>query len=204
MKLQPIDKAVANRIHGNRGGWLFSPRDFADLGARSTIDSILHRLERKGKIRRIIRGIYDYPRFSQLLHQNLSPDIDKVAHALARKFGWRIQPGGAAALNLLGLSTQVPARSVYLSDGPARTYRIGATTLVFKHTALKEAGFKYPESGLIVQALKALGGRRITPKVISKIRRWLPVKLRAKVLADTGTATGWVRRAIRRIAREEP
>jgi integrase len=71
-----------------------------------------------------IRGIYDYPRFSKLLDQSLSPDIDQVARALARKFRWCIQPTGATALNFLGLSTQVPARAVYLSDGPDRVYQI--------------------------------------------------------------------------------
>jgi hypothetical protein len=133
----------------------------------------------------------------------LSPDIDQVAHALARKFGWRIQPDGAVAQNLLGLSTQVPARAVYLSDGPNRAYRIGNTTVVFEHTALKEAGFKLRESGLIVQGLKSLGPDRITPGVVSKIRRWLPKSLWAKVLTDTKTATGWVYAAIQRIAQKE-
>jgi hypothetical protein len=182
---------------------VFSPRDFTDLGGRATIDSTLHRLERKGAIRRVIRGIYDYPRFSDLLDQQLSPDVDQVARAQARKFGWRIQPSGAMAQNLLGLSTQVPARAVYLSDGPNRTYRIGNTTLVFKHTALKEAGFKLRESGLIVQALKSLGSDRVAPDVIAKIRRWLPSRIRAKVLMDTRTATGWVRAAIQQIVQDE-
>ena len=85
------------RIHGNGRGWVFSPRDFTDLGRRATIDSALHRLERKGTVRRVIRGIYDYPRFSELLSQPLSPDIDQVAQALARKFGWRTQPSGATS-----------------------------------------------------------------------------------------------------------
>jgi hypothetical protein len=94
----------------------------------------------------------------------------------------------------------VPARAVYLSDGPDRSYKIGNTTLAFEHTALKEAGFKLKESGLIVQALKSLGSERITPEVISTIRTWLPESLRAKVLADTRTATGWVYTAIQQIA----
>ena len=96
----------------------------------------------RGEIRRVIRGIYDYPRFSKLLDQHLSPDIDQVARALARKFRWRIQPSGATALNFLGLSTQVPARAVYLSDGPDRAYQVGNTPLVFEHTALKESGIQ--------------------------------------------------------------
>jgi hypothetical protein len=64
------------RIHTSGQGWAFSARDFADLGSRPTIDSALHRLERKGSIRRIIRGIYDRPRFSEALSTELSPDLD--------------------------------------------------------------------------------------------------------------------------------
>lgn len=200
---QTSENKIINRIRGTGSGWAFSPRDFLDLGERATIDSALHRLAQKGHVRRVIRGIYDYPRFSELLKQQLSPDIDQVARAFARKFRWRIQPNGATALNLLGLSTQVPARAVYLSDGPNRKYKIGNTSLLFEHTALKEAGFKLRESGLIVQALRSLEQQRVTPEVILKIRTWLPTSLRPKVLADTKTATGWVYAVIQQIAQEE-
>ncbi len=200
---QSSENKILNRIRGTGSGWSFSPRDFLDLGERATIDSALHRLTAKGQVRRVIRGIYDYPRYSELLKQQLSPDIDQVARALARKFRWRIQPSGATALNLLGLSTQVPARAVYLSDGPDKSFKVGNTTLAFEHTALKEAGFKLGESGLIVQALKSLGQERITPEVISKIRTWLPTSLRPRILTDTKTATGWVYSVIQQIAQEE-
>ena len=196
---QTIENKISYRIRGNGSGWAFSPKDFLDLGGRPTVDSALHRLTQRGEVRRVVRGIYDYPRFSKLLDQHLSPDVDQVARAIARKFGWRIQPSGAIAANLLGLSTQVPAREAYLSDGPDRSYKIGNTTLAFEHTALKEAGFKLRESGLIVQALKSLGPERVTSEVISKIRAWLPEALRTKVLTDTRTATGWVYTAIQQI-----
>ena len=94
------------------------------------------------------------------MQQNLSPNIDKVAHAYARKFNWYIQPSGDTALNLLGLSTQVPGRYVYLSNGPNKSYQILNTTLEFKHRSLKESGFKYDVSVIIVQALKTLGKER--------------------------------------------
>jgi len=197
---QSTEEKALRRIQRRGKGWAFSARDFADLGSRSTVDSALHRLERRSSIRRVIRGVYDRPQFSELLSTELSPDIDQVAQALARNFGWRIQPSGAVAQNLLRLSTQVPARAVYLSDGPNRSYRIGRTALVFDHTALKEAGFRLPESRLIVQALKSLGQEHVTPEVISKIREWLAPNLRARMLADTETATGWVYAALRQIA----
>ena len=113
----------------------------------------LFRFVRDGKIRRVIRGIYDYPKFSELLGQLLSPDLQQVAQVLARKFGWRIQPSGDTALNLLGLSTQVPGKKVYLSDGPKRKYLTGKLQLIFKKTASKHASFKYQQTAWIVQAL---------------------------------------------------
>jgi len=183
--------------------WAFSVIDFSTFGSRSAIDATLHRLLKKGTIRRVTRGIYDYPRQSKMLGGELSPDIDQVAQAIARKFGWRIQPSGPAALNLLGLSTQVPSQMMYLSDGPNRTYNLGIHTITFKHTALKEMKFRLRASALIVQSLKSLGPQRITPEVVMKIRGWLDPKLHARVLKDTKTATGWVYEAIRRICGEE-
>ena len=199
---QSIEDKMVSRIYGNGRGWVFSQADFADLGSRSAIDLALHRREKEGLIRRVIRGIYDYPRYSKALGGPVSPHIDQVAHALARKFAWRIQPDGATAQNLLGLSTQVPARVVYLSDGPDRSYTVGKTKLAFEHTALKEAGFKLPESRLIVQALKAFGEDRITPRIISQIRKQFDPALRQRILLDTKTATGWVYAAIQEIAKE--
>jgi hypothetical protein len=148
-------------------------------------------------------GIYDSPRFSSLLGRESSPDIDQVARTLARKFGWRIQPSGAAALNLIGLSTQVPGKFVYLSDGPPRSYEIGEATLHFKKAALKESGFKLAESALMVQGIKALGAEHISSEVIEQLRNWLKPSLWAKVLKDTQRATGWVYEVIKKVCRED-
>ena len=198
-----LEDRILSRVYGNGRGWAFSQADFADLGARSTIDSALYRREKEGLIRRIIRGVYDYPRHSELLQKTISPDIDQVAHAIARKFAWRIQPDGATVQNLLGLSTQVPARVRYLSDGPTRSYKLRSTSLAFEHTALKESGLKLRESKLSVQALKAFGEDRITSKLISRIRKNFDPNLRKKILRDTRTVTGWVYAAVQEIAKDE-
>ena len=97
---QSIEKKAYNKINREGRGWAFSPSDLAPLGSREAIDIALYRLTRKGLIRRVIRGVYVYPRRSELLDQELAPDIDQVAHALARKFGWRIQPSGPVATSL--------------------------------------------------------------------------------------------------------
>jgi len=201
--MQSTENTILSKIYGHGRGWAFCQKDFSPLASREAIDLALHRLQRKGTIRRVLRGLYDYPKFSELLSKQLSPDIDQVARALARKFGWHIQPSGPAALNLMGLSTQVPGRYVYLSDGPVRTYEVGKTKLVFEKTALKEAGFKLRESALIVQGLRSLGREQITAQIIAEIRKWLDPSLRSKVLKETSTATGWIYEAMRKICREE-
>lgn len=204
--MQAIEQKILSRIYGRGRGWAFTKTDFMAGFGEANIHQALSSLVRAGKIRRVCHGVYDYPRHSELLATALSPDIDQVAQALARKFNWRIQPSGDAALNLLGLSTQVPGRWIYLSDGPSRDYTIGEAgrqTLVFRKSSLKEAGFKYRESGLLVQALKALGKERVSPAVIEILRRWLEPKLRHRILGDTRAVTGWIHQIIKQIC-EEP
>lgn len=202
MSMQSINKKTISRIYGRGRGWAFSSNDFVEDFDRSQIDNALSELCREGKIRRVCRGVYDYPKYSELLQQELSPDYDQVAQAFARKFNWRIQPSGDAALNQLGLSTQVPGRLVYLSDGPNRQYDIGNHTLEFKKSALKDVGFKYRESGLLVQALKALGQERVDDAAIATLRKQFDEKDCKKILKDTVTATGWVYETIKRVCGE--
>ena len=190
-------------IVGHGRGWAFSSRDLLGKFSRAQADNLLSELVKQGKIRRIARGIYDYPRYSELLQQPLSPDIDQVAGAIARKFNWRIEISGESALNLLGLSTQLPAKYIYYSDGPNRSYDIMGTTLEFKKSALKEIGFKHKESALIVQALKALGKEHITDDVIKKIRQQIDKKMCGKILKDTQTTTSWIYETIKEICKEE-
>jgi hypothetical protein len=200
--MQSIDNKILSRIYGRGRGWTFFAKDFSAEFGGANIDKALSDLTKQRKIRRVCRGMYDYPKYSELLGQTLSPDFDQVAQAFARKFNWRIQPGGDAALNLLGLSTQVPGKYVYLSDGPNRSYAIGNYTLEFKKTALKEIGFKHRESGIIVQALKSLGKERVTPEILKKIRKELAVEMCPKILKDTKSVTGWVYDCIKEICWE--
>ncbi len=200
--MQGVNNKIYSRISGHGRGWAFFPSDFVGEFDRAQIDNALSDLVAEGKIRRICRGMYDYPKYSEFLRQFLSPNFDEVARAFARKFNWRIQPSGDAALNLLGLSTQVQGKYIYLSDGPNRKYAISNYNLEFKKTVLKEIGFKHRESALIVQALKALGKERVTLDVIDKIRTEIDADVRPKILKDTRTVTGWIYDCIKEICWE--
>ena len=200
--MQSIHKKVIKRIYTSGRGWSFSKIDFLDYGGDGAIRLALMRLEEEGTVRRILRGLYDYPKISTLLNEPMGPDLDQVARALARKHGWRIQPSENTALNQLGLSTQVPAQAVYLSDGPGKTYEIGKRKLIFKKRALKESGFKHRESELVVQALKALGRDRIDSETRNKLAGALPAETWKKMIRDTKTAPAWVHEIILGIAEE--
>jgi len=200
--VQSVENKILSRIYGRGKGWAFSSNDFVTEFNRNQVDNALSDLTKDGKIRRVCRGIYDCPKYSILLKQQLSPDFDQVAQALARKFNWRIQPSGEAALNLLGLSTQVPGRIIYLSDGPNRKYPIGNYTLEFKKSALKDVGFKHKESGLIVQAIKALGKDQASKIPIENIRKQLDMSKGNQIIKDTKSVTSWIYDYIKQIYTE--
>ena len=195
--MQSIEDNIYMRISGKGRLWAFSETDFGDIGSREAVRQALVRLVKQGKIRRVIRGLYDYPKYSELLKQQVSPDLSQVAQALARKFGWRIQPSGDTAVNFLGLSTQVAGKIVYFSDGSDREYQIGKQSLIFKKTMLKHAGLKYPETALIVQALDALTQDRFNAEIARKIRSHFDEGMLKKILLDAQSVKGWIHKCIR-------
>ncbi len=197
--MQAVESKIINRIYGKGRGNAFSKNDFSDLGSATAIEQSLSRLTKKQRIRRVIRGIYDYPKFSKLLNKNISPDIEQVAQALARKFGWTIQVSGNTALNVLGLSTQIPGKYLYLCDAKTKSYLIGQQELSFKKSTLKDVGLKHSESSLIVQAIKTLDKRKLAEQEISIINNYFDATTKNKILKDARYTTSWIYEEIKRI-----
>jgi hypothetical protein len=173
------------------------------MGSDEAVRKALSRLEEQNKIRRICRGLYDYPKYSELLDKELGPDYDLIAQAIARKFGWTIRPSGVTALNYLGLSTQVPAQILYLSDGPNKVFKAGPWTIRFKNTALKEIKLK-PKASLMVQAIKSLGRDQFDDARIAQFRKAFSEDDSRQILKDTSMITDWVYEVIRKICEENP
>lgn len=143
---------------GGRGG-VFTPSDFLDVAARSAVDQALSRLAKNGKLRRLARGLYDFPKVHPQLGA-LSPTPDDVAKALARETGSQVQIAGARAANALGLSTQVPAKSSYLTDGPSRRVVLGKRVVDLRHASPKHLIAPGSAAGTVVQALRHVGAIR--------------------------------------------
>ena len=195
-------QTIRTRIANSPSGSAFVAGDFTDVASNDAATEALLRLQRLGDIRRVLHGVYEKPWYSDFLRETIKPDPDEVARALARKFGWTIAPCGSAALNLLGLSTQVPTVWTYVSTGPYRTYGMEGATLRFKHAANKEFVSSRGTSNRAVQALKALGESHVDASAVAGFRRALGEEDRARLLADSQYTTGWIRTAIQAICKE--
>lgn len=192
MNKPEILNTIKKRILEAEEGSVFVAADFADVAENIKIVISLCRLEEEGIIRRLIRGVYERPAYNEFLGEHVAPSPDKVAHALARNFGWTIVPCGDTALNLLGLSTQVPAVWLYVSDGTYKEYSYENITIKFKRTTNKEISKLSPKTALVIQALKALGKENVTSEVIEKIREVTTEEEKAAMLAEAKYATSWI------------
>jgi len=156
-----MEKSAKNRIFDlikkRDKRWVFSAIDFSMDFKRWEIDQSFISLEKEGLIKRVIPGLYYYPEYSKLLEKMIAPDIQQAANALARKYEWKIFPEGNTALNYLGLSTQIPAKYIYISSGRSCKYKIGNIDLEFKHRVLTETMMNNENAILVVQAIKSIG-----------------------------------------------
>lgn len=202
MSKETLTKRILQRFRRSKPGAVFTPKDFLDLGGRSSIGWVLYELVRQEKIRRVARGLYDYPRKSKTLGVTIGPDVDRAARAHARKQQWDVVPHPALAANLLGLSQHVPARIVYLSNGPAHTIKIGNRDVVFKHARPKTFAAKTEIGALVIQALRYLGKERVDAGVKRELARHLSQRDLAKVLRDTKYAAAWIHEVIQDIVGE--
>ena len=198
-----IDTHIATLVQRTARGTVFTPTTFAKLGSRAAIDKALQRLVAKGVLRRLARGLYDKPRQDELIG-TLWPSVDAVVKAIVGKDRLRVQPAGAYAANLLGLTEQVPAKIVMLTDGTTRTVRAGPMRISLKRTSPRNMAGANRLIGLVIQAFRNLGPEHITPERLEHLRKTLPFSERATLLADLDLAPTWMHPMIRDLAQENP
>ena len=198
--MQTMRDQIVARIERFGEGKAFSAKDFLDIASRTTIDVTLASLTKDGKIRRIRRGLYDTPRINEALGGKLSPDIDEAARAIARRQRWKIVPEGAWAANLLGLSTQVPSKIIYLTDGPNNEVPIGRRTIHFRHARPKAMAGLEGKFALVVQALRYLGKDGVGSREIETLRGALSLAEKRKLVKDARFGVDWIYEVAKRIA----
>lgn len=196
---QPIDRSMRARIRARGDGWVFSASDFADLGTRQAVDKALSRMATAGVVRRVARGLYDVPRQHPIVG-TVGPSVDRLAQALAGKGGTKLQPTGAYAANLLGLSDQVPAKVIFLTDGRSKRVQLGKLEIVLKQTSPRIMATAGRISGTVIQALRYLGKAHVTADTEKRLDRKLSDADRRQLLKDVALAPVWIGKIMRQLA----
>ena len=199
---QSIESVIFSRIKRWGRGSVVLPANFLDLGSRQAVGVALHRLEKTKSIRRLSRGVYDYPMEDPLLGE-MSPTIEAITKALSQRDRLRLQPTGAYALNLLGLSEQVPAKIVFLTEGESRTLKIGPMTIELRRTTPRNMASSGRLSGLIIQGLRSLGKDHVTKARIEKLKSTIPLKQRKELLKDIALAPAWMHSIFHELAESQ-
>ena len=194
-----IYSKIKERIEQAEQGYIFVTSDFKDLASNSTVRKYLSRQVEENKIRRIMDGIYEKPRYSKILKSYLHADPEKIAKAIARNFHWTIAPCGDIALNKLVLSTQVPVVWSYISDGPYRNFSWDNFTISFKHRSNRGISYMSKTTTLVVEAFRTLGKNRIDEIIIKKLKHLLPKEEKQKMLNEAKDTAEWIYSAIKKV-----
>jgi hypothetical protein len=200
---ETIVKNVKNRIIKHGRGWCFTPKHFLDLDSDTGVRSALSRLQKDKFIRRLAQGIYEYPREHSELGI-LPPKAEAIAKAIAEKNGIQIQPSGAYAANLIGLSEQVPGRIVFLTNGPSKKIRIGKQEILFRTTTEKNMHSAGTKVGLVVQAFRNLGKDNIDKIIRSRTKKFLTGTSKQDLVKNLKYAPQWIRTLIFNIVEIAP
>ena len=198
----PIAEKILARL-STRQGEAVPVRDFLDLGTRAAVAQALSRLVRQGTIRHVGRGLYELPRVGKLLNEPVVQSPDELVRAWARKNGLRVVPSGAYAANLLGLTTQVPAKITYYTNGRTRTLALGPYSIKLLNRGPKTMDVNGQTAPLVFQALRYLGQTGVTPDTIDHLRSKLSRKDKAQLRRNLRYAAAWMKPVIEEIAGEE-
>lgn len=190
---------ISNKINSFDSHKVFFANDFLDIASNATVRQILKRLADEDKIKRVIDGFYYNPKYSELIGEYEAVSIHELALAIARKYNWNIAPYNSTALNLLGLSTQVPTHYKYISSGRYKEYKIGDTILEFKKVNPGEIANMSLKTATVIQAIKSLGKGNIDAQVIQKIRENLTEKEKTGLMNESKSVPAWIYEVIREI-----
>jgi hypothetical protein len=200
---QDVINTVKKVIVGHGRGWCFTPKHFLSLNSDTGVRQALSRLHREKMIRRLAQGLYEYPREHEVLG-TLPPQVDEVAKAIAEKNGIQIQPSGAYAANLIGLTTQVPGRIVFLTNGPSKKIKVGKQEIIFRTTTEKNMYPAGTKVGLVIQAYRNLGKESIDDAVRGRTKKFLKGTTERELTKNLKYAPQWIRSIIFAVMKVAP
>jgi hypothetical protein len=199
--LDSTEIKILKKIKKARRGSLFFNESFLSIGNSNAIRKALERLVKEDEIQRVAAGIYVRPEIDPVIGK-VTPSIDAVVKAIAKRDKARIIPTGINALNKLGLSTQVPMNVVYLTDGAPRKIKIAGRKVTLKKTTPKNVAAIGEISRLVIQALRTIGIQNVTKEEIKKIQQLLRQEKPTHLEHDFYLAPNWIREIMKPILKE--
>jgi len=196
--MSAVADKIIKRVRGKGRGWAFTPKDFLDLGTRASIDMALTRLVQADQIRRIGRGLYDYPRLHDKLGA-LTPDADSIAQAVATQSGDKLSASGAQSANRLGISTQVPAKASYATSGQTRVKTVAGRTIALKRSRAPILDGASPDANAVLQLLAHVGKANIDDDIIHRLASQLDDRDFKALRKAQPLMPGWMSDAVLKI-----
>jgi hypothetical protein len=195
--MQSIEDKILTSLKKSGRGVAFSPARFAHYGSAAAVQKAIERLTDDGKIIRVARGVYSYPKIDTELGLGIIyPTFDEIAACIANRDRTLIAPAGAYAVNKLGLSTQVPMNAVYITNGESRTIDIrNGRNIVFKHAAPKNFAFESSFAQLVSIALKEIGKDNLMPQQLATLKQVLNRQPRISEM-DLKLMPAWVKKQV--------
>ena len=191
--------AIRGRVEQAKSGKLFVMQDFADLAPNNVGNRVVKRLVDEGILQTVVRGVYVKPKYNAFLGETEKPSVEEVARAIGRKNGWLVRPDGDMALNMLGLSTQVPAAWTFVSDGPYKTYTYGAGQIRLKHSANRLMAKLSWDAALLVQAFRAMGEERVDEPLLRRLASRYSAGQLERMTGEMMMAPDWIRSKVKQM-----
>lgn len=210
MKRPSVEKLVLARMEERGRGGVFTPKDFSDLGGRSAVAVALHRLVKKEVVRNIGNGLYFFPELGGMFGESVAGADDIVA-AIARRDGIRIRETHAYAANITGISTQVPTRIAYQTDGRSRKIRVKPLStggrgydIVLRRTSSRYMRARTEVGYLVIQGLRDHGRKHFGKEEYDELLRRLPPHGKEDLKKDLDIAPAWIAAVMRRLIADAP
>ena len=187
--MQSVPNRIMNQVAGKPEGTLLCPGALLHMGSRTAIDQALSRLARSGQLTRVCQGVYLKP--IETRFGSRPPAVEKVIEALANLWGVTIVPSGGAAANLLGLTTQVPVRSIYLTSGPSRRLTFGEVAVELRHAPRWQLAAPMRLAGDVIRAMSWLGPNEAATN-LEMIRKRLSPEDFQELAASRAVMPAWL------------
>ena len=195
--MQRLTEQILEHARQQPEGTPVAAKSLLHLGNRAAVDQALSRLAERGRLLRAGRGVYLLPVTSRF--GTRAPSVEQAVEALAAQRGEVIVSSGAAAANSLGLTTQVPVRSVYLTSGRTRKMNLGKQIVELRHAPRWQLAMAHRPAGQAVRALAWLGPER-AESALQTLKRKLPPAAFSELVAAAPQLPTWLARSVGKVA----